>query len=105
MDAAYSVDDRLAFSTCHALAKREGMLLGASTGAITAAALADARRFKAPQTMLLLNPDRGDRYLETVYNADWIGEQGLTILENADLVSAIQNLVPVPLNVVCRSHA
>ncbi len=103
LDAAYSVDDRLAFSTCHALAKREGMLLGASTGAITAAALADVRRFKTPQTMLLLNPDRGDRYLETVYNADWLAEQGLTLLEDTDLISAIQNLVPVPLDVVCRS--
>jgi hypothetical protein len=71
------------------------MLLGASTGAIVAAALADAARFTTPQTMLLLNPDRGDRYLETVYNLDWLTEQSLILLENADLIQAIENLEPV----------
>jgi cysteine synthase len=95
LDAAYSVDDCLAFSVCHALARQEGMLLGASTGAIVAAALADSARFDNPQTMLLLNPDRGDRYLETVYNLDWLTEQGLLLLENADLIQAIENLESV----------
>lgn len=102
LDAAYSVDDRLAFSVCHALAKQEGMLLGASTGAIVAAALADAQRFTQPQTMLLLNPDRGDRYLETVYNADWLTAQNIHILNNANLITAICDLSPVPLNIVSK---
>lgn len=100
LDAAYSVDDSLAFSICHTIAKREGMLLGASTGAIVAAALADAQQFNSPQTMLLVNPDRGDRYLETVYNHDWLEQQKLTILQNSELEKAINNLVSVPLNVV-----
>jgi cysteine synthase A len=95
LDIAYSVDDCLAFSVCHALARQEGMLLGASTGAIVAAALADAARFSTPQTMLLLNPDRGDRYLETVYNLDWLAAQNLILLQDADLVQAIENLEPV----------
>jgi cysteine synthase len=104
LDAAYSVDDGLAFSVCHALAKQEGMLLGASTGAIVAAALGDAGRFTQPQTMLLLNPDRGDRYLETVYNTDWLTGQGINILEHSHLTEAIANLLPVPLDIVGRSQ-
>jgi cysteine synthase A len=104
LDAAYSVDDALAFSVCHALAKQEGMLLGASTGAIVAAALGDAGRFTQPQTMLLLNPDRGDRYLETVYNTDWLTGQGINILEHSHLTEAIANLLPVPLDIVGRSQ-
>jgi cysteine synthase len=100
LDAAYSVGDNLAFSVCHTLAKREGMLLGASTGAIVAAALADVQRVSSQQTMLLLNPDRGDRYLETVYNPDWLNQQNLTMLNDSDLTQAIQTLVPVPLDVV-----
>ncbi|MFM7405855.1 MAG: cysteine synthase family protein [Cuspidothrix sp.] len=103
LDAAYSLDDALAFSVCHALAKQEGMLLGASTGAIVAAALADVQRFTVPQTMLLLNPDRGDRYLETVYNADWLAAQNINILQNSHLVTAISQLSPVPLDIV-QSH-
>ena len=104
VDAAYSINDSLAFSVCHALAKQEGMLLGASTGAIVAAALADAQRFTKPQTMLLLNPDRGDRYLETVYNADWLAAQNINILQHSHLTAAITNLLPVPLDIVGRSQ-
>ncbi|WP_199246097.1 cysteine synthase family protein [[Phormidium] sp. ETS-05] len=103
LDAAYIVGDGLAFSLCHAIAKQEGMLLGASTGAIVAAALADARQWTAPQTMLLLNPDRGDRYLETIYNTDWLAQQGLTLLQEEKLAQAIQHLESVPLDIVRRS--
>lgn len=97
IDEAYNVTDALAFSVCHGLAKKEGMLLGASTGAITAAAIAEAKRHLNPQTMILINPDRGDRYLETVYNPDWLKVQNIELWENDDLVTAINNLSPVAL--------
>ena len=101
IDAAYSITDRLAFSVCHALASQEGLLLGASTGAIVAAALADARlqsqSNNRSQTMLLLNPDRGDRYMETVYDLDWLAEQGVSILKGTDLMHSIETLQAVPL--------
>jgi cysteine synthase len=42
LDVAYSVSDQLAFSYCHQIAQCEGLLLGASTGAIMAAGLAYA---------------------------------------------------------------
>jgi cysteine synthase len=97
VDAAYSVSDRLAFSVCHALARQEGLLLGASTGAIVAAALADARHYSRPQRMVLLNPDRGDRYLETVYNRQWLSQQGIDILEAEAIATEINSLLSVPL--------
>ncbi|MBW4573994.1 MAG: cysteine synthase family protein [Aphanothece sp. CMT-3BRIN-NPC111] len=96
LDAAYSVSDRLAFSVCHALARREGLLLGASTGAIVAAALAYGTRRQRPERMVLLNPDRGDRYLETVYNPQWLTEQGIELLESSALTPTIRALQPVP---------
>jgi cysteine synthase A len=55
--------------------------------------------------MLLLNPDRGDRYLETIYNADWLEQQGIALLSDLNLAQAIADLEPVPLDVVCRSAA
>jgi 2,3-diaminopropionate biosynthesis protein SbnA len=95
LDAAYSIPDDLAFSVCHALAQREGLMLGASTGAIVAAALADAQTMATPQKMLLLNPDRGDRYLETVYNPEWLMQEGITLLQGNTLSQTIQALSPV----------
>lgn len=103
VDAAYNVTDELAFSVCHALSQKEGLLLGASTGAIVAAAIADARTYAQPQRMLLLNPDRGDRYLETVYNPDWLAAQEITLRSGADLTQAMRTLKPIPLRPVSPS--
>lgn len=95
LDAAYSVDDRLAFSVCHALARREGLLLGASTGAIVAAGVAFAGLLGGRQKVVMLNPDRGDRYLETVYDRGWLAGQGIELLDGAGLDAAIEELTPV----------
>jgi cysteine synthase A len=103
--AAYSVSDQLAFSMCHLLARNEGLLLGASTGAIVAAGLACAGAYDAPKKILMINPDRGDRYLETVYNPDWLKAQDIELLEGGDLTAAVANLKPVPQDVLLRAQA
>jgi cysteine synthase len=95
LDAAYSIPDPMAFSVCHALARKEGLLLGASTGAIVAAALAYAAPLVLRQQVVIINPDRGDRYLETVYNREWLAAQGIEILEEDALMAAIRRLEPV----------
>ncbi|XYH99335.1 cysteine synthase family protein [Sorangium sp. So ce1128] len=94
LDTAYSIPDRLAFSVCHALARKEGLLLGASTGAIVAAGMAYTEAFVHRQRVVLINPDRGDRYLETVYNREWLDAQGIEILEGDALAAAIRALEP-----------
>jgi cysteine synthase len=98
LDAAYNISDALAFSVCHALAKQEGLLLGASTGAIVAAALADVQRQAHPQRWVLINPDRGDRYLETLYNPAWLAAQAIDLLTDKAMQDAIMSLQPVKLN-------
>jgi cysteine synthase A len=100
IDAAYLVGDTLAFSVCRELARREGLLLGASTGAIVAAGLAYAEDLEDKARILMINPDRGDRYLETVFNDDWIAQQGLTLSSGDALSAAISQLEPVPAPVV-----
>ena len=96
LDAAYGVEDRLAFSMCQAIARKEGLLLGGSTGAIVAAALAYASTRPTRTRIAVVNPDRGDRYLETVYNPNWLADQGLDLLKGEDLSRAVRALKPVP---------
>lgn len=97
IDRAYVVDDRLAFSVCRQLARGEGLLLGASTEAIVAAGLAYASQLQEGQRILMINPDRGDRYLETVFDDTWIASQRLTLLSDSELEHAIHTLAPVAL--------
>lgn len=95
LDSAYVVDEVLAFSICHALAKREGLLLGASTGTIVAAGLHLAKTLGEGSKILMINPDRGDRYLETVYDEDWLAKNNLNLLPHDSIENAIDNLKPI----------
>lgn len=97
IDTAYNVSDSLAFSTCHALARREGLLLGASTGAIVAAGLRMAHDLPDGSKILMINPDRGDRYLHTVYSNAWLEENGTQLLQGEDLEKAWRTLSPTKL--------
>jgi hypothetical protein len=85
---------------CHALARTEGLLLGASTGAIVAATLAYMQHCPSNRRVLMINPDRGDRYLETVYNPDWLAQQQISLLQEPELAWVIDSLQPVPLNIL-----
>ncbi|MFA6037642.1 MAG: PLP-dependent cysteine synthase family protein [Legionellales bacterium] len=95
IDEAYLVDDELSFSMCRIIASQEGLLLGASTGAIVAAGLSYACRQSTRQKILMINPDHGDRYLETIYNDEWMKKQKLKVLDKEQCAHIIEKLIPV----------
>lgn len=57
---------------CRMLARREGILAGASTGAIVAAIGRDLETLDAGSTVGMLIHDGGQPYLPTVYDDDWV---------------------------------
>jgi 2,3-diaminopropionate biosynthesis protein SbnA len=96
LDLAYSVSDRIAFSFCHQIAQLEGLLLGASTGAILAGGLAYAQaNSNRHLSILMLNPDRGDRYLETVYDRDWLKQNQIELFSKPQLEVEVRKLIPI----------
>jgi cysteine synthase B len=64
LDDKWNVNDDDAFDTTRALAVTEGLFLGMSSGAAMWAAIKKAKEMKEG-TIVVILPDRGDRYLST----------------------------------------
>jgi cysteine synthase B len=64
LDEKITVDDGEAFETTRRLACREGIFVGMSSGAAVAGALKIAKEMSSG-TIVVILPDRGDRYLST----------------------------------------
>jgi len=64
LDEKIIIEDEDSFETTRLVAQREGLLVGMSSGAAVAGALRIARDMKEG-TIVVLLPDRGDRYLST----------------------------------------
>ncbi|MFD6423678.1 2,3-diaminopropionate biosynthesis protein SbnA [Streptomyces sp. NPDC060198] len=72
VDEAVRVEEADSVRTCRALARR-GFLFGGSTGTVVRGA-ADwlARRGEPDLTTVAIAPDLGERYLDTVYQTNWV---------------------------------
>lgn len=86
VDHVVHVPEAETVRVCHQLA-RHGFLFGGSTGTV----IAGARRWLAehqppdPLTAVAIAPDLGERYLDTVYQSNWVDEfYGSEVLEHLD---------------------
>jgi N-(2-amino-2-carboxyethyl)-L-glutamate synthase len=57
---------------CHELAMRTGLLLGGSTGAVLAGIRKMGDAIPAGAVVVAISADFGDKYLDTVYDRDWV---------------------------------
>ena len=65
LDRDVLIDDSVAINTARALAHKEGIFCGISSGATFAAALEIARDLEPGSAVLAMLPDTGERYLST----------------------------------------
>ena len=72
IDEVVYVSDREAVAGCRALATTEGILAGGSSGAVVAAIERIRPRLPPGAQVLTVLPDRGDRYLDQVYDDEWV---------------------------------
>jgi cysteine synthase A len=59
---------------CRRLVRSEGIFAGGSAGGVVMAAERIRRDIPAGGTCVLIFPDRGERYLDTIYSDDWVRE-------------------------------
>jgi len=72
IDEEMKVNDIDAFSMCRKIASTEGLLIGGSSGAALHAAIHLKRQFKSPQKVLVILPDSGQKYLNTIFDDSWM---------------------------------
>jgi cystathionine beta-synthase len=75
------VSDAESFHVARELARREGMLLGGSTGTNVAAALRYARRLGPGHLVVALGCDTGRNYLSKFFDDNWLSENKLSFAE------------------------
>lgn len=72
IDEVVLVGDRQSVQGCRALATHEGIFAGGSSGAAVAAIRRLVPRLPRPSTIVTVLADRGDRYLDMVYDHAWV---------------------------------
>ena len=73
-DECVKVNDLDCVVGCHRLVRRESILAGGSSGAVIAAIDSVKDRIPPDAVCVAILPDRGERYLDTVYSTEWISE-------------------------------
>jgi cystathionine beta-synthase len=77
IDEWVRVGDAESFHASRMLARREGILVGGSSGTAVAAALRYARRLGPDDLVVALCPDTGRNYLSKFFDDRWMAENGL----------------------------
>jgi cystathionine beta-synthase len=85
------VGDAESFQIARAMARREGILVGGSSGTAVSAALRYARRLTKDHLVVALCADTGRNYLSKFFNDQWLSDNKLTT--NVKVAQSIGDLV------------
>jgi cysteine synthase A len=66
------VSDADCVAGCRRLLQQEAILAGGSSGGVVSALARLAHEIPAGSTCVAILPDRGDRYLDTIFSDDWV---------------------------------
>lgn len=76
VDHVFQLTDKECFDTTRALARLEGIYTGGSGGAAVLAAIRYAEQIDRPANIVVLLPDNASRYLNKIFDDDWMREHG-----------------------------
>jgi cystathionine beta-synthase len=77
LDEGLKVSDSQAFNTARYFARKRAVLLGGSAGGVLYQALKRAEVAPTGSTLVVLVCDGGEKYLDTVFNDEWMSEHNL----------------------------
>ncbi|MDF5707793.1 MAG: cysteine synthase A [Nostoc sp. S4] len=78
-DDAIQIDDKEALRVVYQLLRKDGLLMGGSTGINVGAAVAIAKELGPGHTIVTILCDSGSRYQSRIFNPEWLASKGLSI--------------------------
>ena len=81
IDDFVKVSDRTSALRARQLARKEGLLLGYSSGAALQCVFKIKRQLRKGDNVVVLLPDHGSRYLTKIYNDTWMKQQGFISMQ------------------------
>ncbi|MBD0265896.1 MAG: cysteine synthase A [Tolypothrix sp. T3-bin4] len=78
-DDAIQIDDKEALRVVYQLLRKDGLLMGGSTGINVGAAVALAKQLGPGHTIVTILCDSGSRYQSRIFNSEWLASKGLSI--------------------------
>ncbi len=81
IDEVHWLNDEEAFAATHELARHEKIFAGNSSGSVYAVARWLSSQVSEQMNILAIFPDRGDRYVSTLYNPDYLLDKGIRTLK------------------------
>ena len=79
IDDAIQIDDKEALRVVYQLLRKEGLLMGGSTGINVGAAIALAFAMGPGHTIVTILCDSGSRYQSRIFNPEWLKSKGLEV--------------------------
>lgn len=79
--------------TCREVLERYRLFIGPSTGTVLHGVRSYPSSFQNNETIVVISPDFGDKYLDTVYNPDWV-QKHYDMTGSADAACAISRSGP-----------
>lgn len=92
IDTFIKVTDEESAHTAREIAKMEGLFVGYTSGAALQATkqLSELGEFKEGDTVVILFPDHGSRYMSKIYSDKWMEDQGFFDSKNNASVKTVQ---------------
>jgi cysteine synthase len=73
-DRILTVSEERTVDACLAFARDHHLLVGGSTGSVLSAVQQMAPEFRSGDTIVAISPDLGDKYLDTIYDREWVSK-------------------------------
>jgi N-(2-amino-2-carboxyethyl)-L-glutamate synthase len=91
-DECIHVSDRQCIVGCRRLVKKEALLCGGSSGAVLMAVEMVKHRIPLNANCVAVFPDRGERYLDTIYSREWVREH-FGVVDESDEMQSTEELL------------